>query len=111
MYKISELTEQYKKKVVSAADAVSIIKSGDRVHYGLFGGMVRDLDDALAQRAEQLEDVFVYGTIWGNSEPPSILKRDPEARHFKYMNTHFSPIGPPDEQRWLLLVHTGYVPQ
>lgn len=92
MYKISELTEQYQKKLVSAADAVSIIKSGDRIHYGLFGGMVRDLDDALAERTDELEDVFVYGTIWGNPEPPSILKRDPEARHFKYLNTHFSPM-------------------
>ena len=53
MYKLSELTAQYKAKLVTAEQAVAGIKSGDRVHYGLFNGIVVELDKALAKRAPE----------------------------------------------------------
>ena len=62
--KTSALEQEYKAKLVTADEAVKIIKSGDRVHYGLFGGLVRELDKALAKRTEELHDVKVCTTIW-----------------------------------------------
>jgi len=90
MYKISEITSAYKQKLVTADEAVKCVKSGDLIHYGLFNGLVYDLDKALAKRTEELHDVRVAVTIWAWPEPPAILMADPEAKHFKYMSTHFS---------------------
>lgn len=92
MYKMNELVQRYREKLVSPEQAVKEVRSGDRVHYGLFGGNVRDLDLALAQRADELQDVTVYSTIWGNEYSPAIITADPKAEHFRYCNTHFSAI-------------------
>ena len=90
MYKVSELKTKYEKKLVSADKAVQVVKSGDRVHYGLFNGLVVDLDRALAKRTQELEDVLIMTTIWTYPHPPQILVEDPEAKHFKYLSTQFS---------------------
>ena len=90
MYKVSELKSEYEKKLVSADKAVQVVKSGDRVHYGLFNGLVVDLDRALAKRTQDLEDVMIMTSIWAYPHPPQILVEDPESKHFKYLSTHFS---------------------
>lgn len=90
--KTNKLTAEYEKKLVSADDAVKVVKSGDRVHYGLFSGIVRDLDKALAKRTEELHDVLVCNTIWAYDEIPEILQADTEAKHFKYLSTHMSGL-------------------
>ena len=92
MYKLSELKRRYQEKLVTAEEAVQNVRSGDRVHYGLFGGIVRELDHALALRAGELSDVTVYATIWGNGYIPAIIQADPGAEHFHYCNTHFSTL-------------------
>lgn len=92
MYKVNDLLMEYKKKLVSADKAVQVVKSGDRVHYGLFNGLVVDLDRALARRTYELEDVKICTTIWAYPDPPQILVEDPEAKHFKYLSTHFSGL-------------------
>ena len=48
--KTSALKKEYQEKLVTADEAVKIVKSGDQVHYGLFGGLVRELDKALADK-------------------------------------------------------------
>lgn len=90
--KLDTIHEEYKRKLVSADEAVKVIKSGDRIHYGLFNGLVYGLDKALAKRAEELFDVKVCTTIWSHSEPPAILQADPESKHFKYLSTHMSKL-------------------
>jgi butyryl-CoA:acetate CoA-transferase len=90
--KLSDVQIEYRKKLVSADEAVKVVKSGDRIHYGLFGGIVRDLDTALAKRTEELVDVLVASTIWNYPQPPAILQADPEAKHFKYLSTHMSGL-------------------
>lgn len=92
MYKHSELQARYAEKLVTADEAVRTVKSGDRVHYGLFGGCVDVLDQALAKRVCELQDVTVYATIWGHKKPPAITTADPQAEHFHYCNTHFSGL-------------------
>ena len=90
--KMSNIHNEYRKKLVTADEAVKVVKSGDLVHYGLFGGIIRDLDKALAKRRDELFDVKVASTIWNYPEPPEILKVDPEAKHFRYVSTHFSAM-------------------
>lgn len=90
--KISEVQKEYQRKLTTPDEAVKIVKSGDRIHYGLFCGIVKELDKALAKRTKELTDVIVMDTIWNYSEPPAILQADPEAQHFKYLSTHMSGI-------------------
>ena len=92
MYKVSELQQRYREKLVTADRAVQEVRSGDRVHYGLFGGIIRDLDKALAKRTQELTNVTVYSSIWGNGYVPAILEVDPKAEHFHYISTHFSAL-------------------
>ncbi|MCI8645471.1 MAG: butyryl-CoA:acetate CoA-transferase [Firmicutes bacterium] len=92
LYKLNQVQIEYQKRLVTADKAVKVVKSGDRVHYGLFGGIVRELDTALAKRTEELEDVIVMDTIWNYPEPPAILQADPQAKHFKYLSTHMSAL-------------------
>lgn len=77
---------------MTADEAVKIVKSGDYLHYGLFTGVVVDLDRALAKRVNELEDVTICSTMWSYAEPPEILKADPKAEHFHYSSSHFTPI-------------------
>ena len=90
--KNKDIYSEYKKKLVTADEAVKVVKSGDRVHYGLFNGLVVDLDKALAKRTGELFDVKVCSTIWSHSEPPAVLMTDPESKHFKYLSTHMSGL-------------------
>ena len=90
--KNSEINKEYNKKLVTADEAVKVVKSGDRIHYGLFCGIVKELDKALAKRADELENVIVMDTIWNYPQPPAILQADPQAKHFKYLSTHMSAL-------------------
>jgi butyryl-CoA:acetate CoA-transferase len=89
---LSELGAEYRRKSVSADEAVKAVKSGDLVHYGLFCGIVRELDAALAKRANELRDVKICDTIWAYNEVPAVLQADPNAQSFKYMSTHMSAL-------------------
>ena len=55
--------EEYKQKLVSADEAVKIVKSGDWVDYGWCTGTPDALDKALARRTDELKDVNVRGGI------------------------------------------------
>lgn len=90
--KLKDITAEYRKKLVSADEAVKAVKSGDRVHYGLFCGIVQDLDKALAKRVHELHDVLVCDTIWAYQETPAVLQADPESKHIKYLSTHMSAL-------------------
>lgn len=54
--------EEYQRKLVSAEEAVSVVKSGDIVDYGFFCGKPVACDQALAKRTE-LKDVQVYCAV------------------------------------------------
>ncbi len=60
-------SEQYKDKLVTPEDAVSMIRSGDIVDYGFFNGKPVVCDQALSKRAGELSDVSIYTAV---SLPP-----------------------------------------
>ena len=51
-----DYTQEYKQKLVSADEAVKVIKSGDWVDYGWCTGTPDALDKALAKRTDELTD-------------------------------------------------------
>ena len=54
--------DEYNRKLVSADEAVKVVKSGDLVHYGEFMMNSHVLDVALAKRKDELEGVIVRTT-------------------------------------------------
>ncbi|HZK44209.1 MAG TPA: acetyl-CoA hydrolase/transferase C-terminal domain-containing protein [Syntrophomonadaceae bacterium] len=79
---------QYEQKVVSAEEAVKVVKSGDIVSYGEFALFPAALDAALAKRVNELENVRAMGVSF--SRVPEIVKADPERKHFILQDMHFS---------------------
>jgi butyryl-CoA:acetate CoA-transferase len=79
---------EYQKKVVTAADAVKAVKSGDLVHYGEFVMNSHVLDAALAARKDELRDVEVRAVCC--PFVPQIVQQDPGRSHFIYNDWHFS---------------------
>ncbi len=65
MWEVFEMDfrEEYKQKLVSADEAVKLIKSGDWVDYGWCTNTVDALDQALAKRTDELTDVKLRGGI------------------------------------------------
>lgn len=84
------LMDQYKEKLVSADEAVKIVKSGDWVQYGEFVMQPKDLDAALARRVNELEDVKIRTVTI--TMIPEVVKADPERKHFIFNDWHYSGI-------------------
>lgn len=80
--------EEYKRKLVSADEAVKIVKSGDWVEYSHFAMAPQTLDEALSRRAEELTSVKVRGMT--SLFTPKVVSVDPERQHFIYQSWHFS---------------------
>ena len=81
-------TAEYQKKLVSAEEAVNVVKSGDLVHYGEFVMNSFYLDAALAARKEELENVNIRTVTF--PMVPKVVAEDPERKHFIYNDWHFS---------------------
>jgi butyryl-CoA:acetate CoA-transferase len=80
--------EEYKKKLVSAEQAVKCVKSGDNVEYSHFVAAPTYLDGFLAKRKDELKGVIVNGcTFPGIAQ---IAACDPHRDHFIYNNWHLS---------------------
>jgi len=80
--------EEYERKLVTAEEAVMVVKSGDWVDYGHFTCAPTFLDAALARRAGELHDVKVRALTFPGMA--SIATTDPDQEHFVYNNWHFS---------------------
>lgn len=86
----ADVQAEYQNKLVSADEAAKTIKSGDQIHYGLFAGVVVDMDTAIAKRVNELEDVTICATMWSYPESPQVLQADPNSEHFHYCSTHMT---------------------
>ena len=52
MYKVSDLASEYKKKLITADQAAAMVKTGDKLHFGLGCGAIVDIDKAIARMAD-----------------------------------------------------------
>ncbi len=82
--------QEYQEKLVSAEEAVKVIKSGDWLDYGWTTGIPVALDKALSARMEELIDIKVRGglLLW---EPEIFKIKDPK-KHFSWNSWHMSGI-------------------
>ena len=85
-----DYTQEYKQKLVSADEAVKVIKSGDWVDYGWCTGTPDALDKALAKRTDELKDVNLRGGIL--LKPLAVFEREDAGEHFTWNSWHMSGI-------------------
>lgn len=86
---MSDLAGMYRSKLISADQAAAKVKSGDWVFYSHFAMVPQVLDEALAKRAGELEDVKVRCVC--ATKPVKIVQADPEQKSFLYNNGFYSP--------------------
>jgi len=80
--------QEYKKKTVTATEAVKIVKSGDGIHYGHFVMAPMKFDKSLSEIRDYVKDVTIFAASFpGVSE---VAKCDPAKEHFIFNDWHFS---------------------
>ena len=82
--------KEYAQKLVTAEEAVKVVKSHDWVDYGWTTGTPVALDAALAARADELEDVKIRGGIL--LREPEIFKVNNVADHFTWNSWHMGGL-------------------
>ena len=85
------LHSEYKQKLVTPEQAVSVVKSGDWVEYGQFATQAVVLDKALAARRDELQNVKIRSTTRAMGIP-EVVKVDPKAEHFTYNSLHYTGV-------------------
>ncbi len=95
--------EQYRNKLVTADEAVKVVKSGDWVDYGDYVATTVELDAALARRKDELKSVKVRGCTCMHD--PQVVQADPLQEHFIYHDWSFTGISRKlaDQQRCYLV--------
>lgn len=78
--------DEYKQKLVSADEAVKVVKSGDCVDYGWCTGTPDVLDKALAKRTDELTDIKLRGGIL--LKPLAVFEREDAGEHFCWNSWH-----------------------
>ncbi len=84
--------DDYKKKLVTAEEAVSVVKSGDRVYISGNAASPYVLMNALAERKDELQDVELVHVLLLGDDP---LSRPEMEGHFRH-NSLF--VGPADRK-------------
>lgn len=79
---------EYRDKLVTAEEAVKLVKSGDWVDCGSFNAQVRGLDEALAKRAQELEGLKIWTCL--TTAPSGLDEIDPTGDLFVWNSWHFS---------------------
>ncbi len=85
-----DFSTEYKQKLVSADEAVKIIKSGDWVDFGWCATTVDALDKALAKRTDELKDVKLRGGVL--LKPLAVFEREDAGEHFSWNSWHMSGV-------------------
>jgi acyl-CoA hydrolase len=82
------MQDRLRAKLISAADAAALVKSGDWLDYGGGVGQPDLFDQALARRKDELRDVRIRACA--TFAPRAVIEADPAGEHFLWFNWHFS---------------------
>ena len=81
----------YIQKLRTPDQVAQMFKSGDRIFFGEFVLYPEALDEALVNRAGQLENVVIEGVCI--TKVPKFIEADPNREHFIYQDWHCSGVG------------------
>ncbi len=82
--------EEYKQKLVTAAQAAAVIQDGDWVDYGWCATTNVAVDRELAKRMPEMHDVKIYGGILMHA--PEIFKIENPQEHFIWNSWHMNGV-------------------
>lgn len=96
--------DEYRRKLVSADEAVKVVRSGDWVEYAFGVNGANELDAALARRKDELWNVNIRCDIgvW----PHYTLEVDPTGEHFYWNSWHFGAL----DRKYYQKGQLSYVP-
>ena len=97
-------TQEYQKKLTTADEAVKVVKSGDRLEYGWCVTTPVALDEALAKRMPDLENIQIHGGIV--MRPLAITQIENPAEHFTWNSWHMGGL----ERKWINEGFSFYAP-
>jgi len=83
-------TREYREKLLTSKKAVGLVSSGDRIIYSDFVLFPETLDAALADRAEELENVDIRSVYY--TKVPEVARKDPEKKHFILSDCYFGKV-------------------
>ncbi len=83
-----DFIKEYQQKLRTPEEAVKVVKSGDWVDYSVSLGFPTLLDEALAKRKDELEDVKIRGYLV--LQPIAAVEADPNRETFTYNSWHCS---------------------
>ncbi|MBR0596936.1 acetyl-CoA hydrolase/transferase C-terminal domain-containing protein [Sinanaerobacter chloroacetimidivorans] len=81
-----KIMDEYRKKCVSADEAVKAIKSGDWVEFAWGASFPGLLGEAIDRRKEELHDVNMRGGVI--LKPLPFIENDPAGEHFTWNSMH-----------------------
>ena len=96
--------EEYRKKSVSADEAVKVIRSGDWIEFAWAASMPGLIDEALAKRKDELYDVNIRGGVI--LSPVACIESDPAGEHFTWNSWHLGGR----ERKWVQNGQAYYIP-
>ena len=84
---MSMFMNEYRSKLVTPEAAAGIVKSGDYIYYSEFTLFPEAFDEALAERIDELDDLYLRSVCYTNV--PKMVMKDPEKKHIKMQDWHF----------------------
>ncbi len=94
MYKMSEITVEYKKRLVTADEAAAKVQSGDKISYG-FGYMApHAVDEALARRLREgsLKGIEIVNTLSTRKGGHAVFRETETAEQCRFACAHFGGL-------------------
>jgi acyl-CoA hydrolase len=84
------IMKKYSQKLSTPEHVAQMVSSGDRIFFSEFALRPESLDEALANRAQELQDVMIEGVCI--TKIPRFIEADPKREHFIYNDWHFSGV-------------------
>jgi butyryl-CoA:acetate CoA-transferase len=81
---------EYKEKLVSADEAASFVKSGDKIFYSEFVLFPETLDEAMSKRIHQLKNIDLRTVC--TTRVPKMVEADPGREHVIMNDWHFGNV-------------------
>jgi len=92
MYKLSEIPQEYKKRLITADEAAAKIQDGDRVSYGLGLSTPADIDQAIGRIANKLHNVEIVYTTLVVDKPYGAWTKDATNENIRFASAHMNGI-------------------
>ncbi len=90
MYKISELADVYKQKLLTPDQAAALVQDGDRISYGLGCSAPYDIDIALGNRIKDLRGIELVATTVVKDEPYAVYLNSDSNDQIRFASAHLN---------------------